>query len=264
MTTRVLIVAVSWLLLATPCSGNNSYFIPGDAFFYCEIDQSEWKALKSGELSVLDYDRPEELSLAFCGYAGYKRLDVSNLSKSFRGRLIKAIAVVKEKYPTKMVEIDHGTPKFFGDPAGIEKKEINKLRIFVYNRSFDFSQYRVGLKYNETWAESGVQLGFARDHFRYDFFIPTSQGMTESWRMGSAVSPLSVQLPESDRGFVTDPMKIEPSKVTFLVCPPVSLNALCFPPRDSELECLAVSEDGQRRLISDASKTLRSPWVEAK
>ncbi|QDU73103.1 hypothetical protein Pan97_00700 [Bremerella volcania] len=261
---RILIVAASCFLLATPCSANNSYFIPGDAFFYCEIDQSEWKALQSGELSILDYDRPEEMSFSLCGYAGYKRLDLSNLSDKFRAQLIKAIASMKEKYPTKIVEIDHGEPKFFGDPAGIERKETNKLRIFIYNSSFDFSQFRIGLKYNESWAETAVRLGFKRDHFRYDFFVPTPQGIAESWRMGSAVSPLKVQLPDSDRGYVTAPMKIEPSKVTFLVCPPVSLNSLCFPPLESKLECSAVSENWQKTLINDTNKTRKSIWVESK
>jgi hypothetical protein len=41
---RILFVAGICFLLATPCSANNSFFIPGDAFFYFEIDQSEWKA----------------------------------------------------------------------------------------------------------------------------------------------------------------------------------------------------------------------------
>ena len=261
---RILFVAGICFLLATPCSANNSFFIPGDAFFYFEIDQSEWKALKSGELTIVDYDRPEEMSFTFCGYAGYKKLDLSSLSDQFRGQLIKSIASMKEKYPTKIVEIDHGEPKLFGAPSGIEKKETNKLRIFVYNRSFDFSQFRIGLKYNESWADTAVRLGFKRDHFRYDFFVPTPQGIAESWRMGSAVSPLKVQFPDSDRGYVTTPMRIDPSAVTFLICPPVSLTSLCFPPRDSKLECFAVSEDRQITVVNDTSKARKSIWLESK
>ena len=261
---RMLFVAASCFLFATPCSGNNSYFIPGDAFFYFEIDQSEWKALQSGDLKILDYDRPEEMEFAFCGYAGYKKLELSNLSNKFRGQLIEAIAAMKKKYPTRIVEIDHGEAGLQIGKSGIERKETNKLRIFLYNSSFDYSKLRIGLKYNESWADTAVRRGFERNHFRYDFFVPTPEGIAESWRMGSAVSPLKVQLPDADQNKLTSPMKIEPSEVTFLICPPVSLTALCFPPRDSKLECFAVSENGRKTLVNDASKARKSIWVEAK
>lgn len=261
---RILFVAGICFMLATPCAANNSYFIPGDAFFYFEIDQSEWRALKSGELTVVDYDRPEEMSFTFCGYAGYKRLDLSSLSSQFRDRLIKAIASIKEKYPTQFVEIDHGKPKFLLDPSGIEKKETNKIRVFVYNSSHDFSQLRIALKYNESWAETGARLGLKRDHFQYDFFVPSPRGIAESWRMGSAVSPLNVKFPDSDRGYVTEPMKIDSSKVTVLVCPPVALNTLCFPPRDTKLECFAVSGDETLKLVNNPSKSSKPVWLQSK
>ena len=53
MISRTLFVAGLWFSLATPCFANNSYFIPGDAFFYFEIDQAEWEALKSGKLTIV-------------------------------------------------------------------------------------------------------------------------------------------------------------------------------------------------------------------
>ena len=168
------------------------------------------------------------MSFTLCGYSGYKRLDISNLSVQFREQLIKAITSVKEKYPTRIVEIDHGEPTLFGAPSGIEKKETNKIRVFVYNKSYDFSQLRIALKYNESWAETATRMGFERDHFRYDFFVPTPQGIAESWRMGSAVSPLKVQLPDTDRGYVTGPIKIDSSEITVLICPPVALTTLVF------------------------------------
>lgn len=264
MPTRMLFVTGICFVLATPCAANNSYFIPGDAFFYFEIDQVEWKSLKSGELTVVDYDRPEEMGVTLCGYAGYQKLDLSSLSNQFRGRLIKAIASMKEKYPTRIVEIDHGEPGFFGAPSGIEKKETNKIRVFVYNSSQEFSQHRIALKYNESWAETGVRLGLKRDHFRYDFFVPTPEGITESWRMGSAVSPLKVQLPASDQGYVTAPMKIDSSEVTILICPPVELTTLCFPPRDTKVECFAVSDDGTHRLVNNRTNASKPVWVQAR
>lgn len=243
------------------CFGNNSFFIPGDAFFYFEIDQSEWDALQSGKLTVMKYDRPEELSFAFCGYAGYENLDIANLADEYRTRLVEAIATMKKKYPTKIVEIDHGNPGLFGAPSGIEKKEVNKIRIFVCNKSFAPAKHRIALKYNESWPEAGVALGLRRDHFRYDFFVGSSQAIVESWRMGADVRPLSIHLP-TGRIHIKEPMKLDPAEVKFLICPPESLSSLCFPPRDSDLECFSVSEDGTAKLTVDKSK--KSIWTEVK
>lgn len=261
---RILLAAGLCLLVVTPCAANNSYFIPGDAFFYFEIDQKEWKALTNGELTSVDYDRPEEMSFTLCGYAGYKTLDLSGISERFRGELIDAVSSVKKMYPTTIVEIDHGKPTFFGAPSGIEKKEINKIRVFVYNASFDLSKFRIGLKYNESWSDTAVRMGFKKDHFRYDFFVPTPEGIAESWRMGSSVAPFTVALPDSERGYVVAPMTCDPAKVQFVVCPPIPLDALCFPSRDKTIECVAVSQDGRLTLTNNTSKSRSPVWLRAK
>jgi hypothetical protein len=166
---RTFFAIVIHLSLALPCLAHNCLFIPGDAFFYFEIDQAEWEALQSGQLSVMRYDRPEELSSFFCGYAGYENLDIANLPDEYRTRLIEAVATMKKKYPTKIVEIDHGDTGSFGGPSGIEKKEVNKLRIFVCDKSLDFSRHRIALKYNESWPDAVVALGLKRDEFSVPF-----------------------------------------------------------------------------------------------
>ena len=257
------LLAISILLVTvSPSFANNNYFIPGDAFFYFEIEQSEWEDFKTGKLSTLDYDRPDDLPFMLCGYAGYQKLDIAKLPKEYRARLVRAVETMKEKYPTKIMEIDHGEPKFFGSPSGIEKKEINKIRIFVYNQAFDFAKFRVGLKYNESWPESAIALGHQKNHFQFDFFISTPKGITESWRRGSDVKPLDVKLPPLEKGFVKTPMKFNPDKIKFLVAPPKSLESLCFPPRDSALECIVVSSNGVQTLTVD--KSGKSIWKVAK
>ncbi|QEG42586.1 hypothetical protein [Roseimaritima ulvae] len=259
---RTFFAIVIHLLLAFPCLANNSFFIPGDAFFYFEIDKAEWEALQSGELSVMKYDRPEELSFMFCGYAGYENLEIANLPDAYRARLVEAIVTMKKKYPSKIVEIDHGDTGSFGGPSGVEKKEVNKIRIFVYNQSFDFGKHRIALKYNESWPEAGVALGLRRDHFQYDFFVASPQAIVESWRMGAKVRPLSVQVPTSGRIHFKEPMKLDPAKVKFLVCPPKPLSSLCFPARDSDLECFSVSKAATTTLKVDSTK--KSVWTETK
>ena len=260
--TRVLLSIGVYVSLALPCFANNCYFIPGDAFFYFEVDQAEWEDLESGKLSIMDYDRPEGMPFFLCGYVGYEKLDIGNLPDEYRAQLIKAVGMMKEKFPTKVIEIDHGEPNLFGAPSGIEEKEINKIRIFVHNNSFDFSKSRIALKYNESWPEFPVKLGHTKKHFRYDFFVPSAKGIAESWKMGADVNPLAVTFPDSDRGYVTIPMKIDPTKIKFLICPPTSLTSLCFPPRDIDFECFVVSQDGIVSLSND--KTRRSVWIQTK
>ncbi len=250
---RVILATCITFVMVAPSFANNNYFIPGDAFFYFEIEQSEWADFKSGELSTINYDRPDHLPFMLCGYAGYQKLNITNLPKEYRGRLVRAVESMKELYPTKIVEIDHGKPEFFGSPSGIEKKEINKIRIFVYNKTFDFAKYQIGLKYNEAWPESAVALGHSKKHFQFDFFVNTPKGITESWRIGTDVDPLNVKLPPGEKGFIKTPITIDPKKLKFLVAPPTSLESLCFPTRDSSIECFVVSNDGVQSLTVDKS-----------
>jgi len=82
--------------------------------------------------------------------------------------------------------------------------------------------------------------------------------------MGSAVGPLKVKFPDTNQNSLATPMKFEPSEVTFLICPPVSLTSLCFPSRDTNLECFAVSEKTFKTLVNDRSRVRKSIWLERK
>lgn len=256
---RTALAIAIFYLMASQGFANNNFFIPGDAFFYFEIEQSEWEDLKNGNLTTVNYDRPDHLPRMFCGYAGYQKLDISNLPIDYRARLIQSIEAMKESYPTEAIETDHGESKYLGSSSGIKKQQNNKIRIFVYNKTFDFSQYRLGLKYNESWPDFAVVSGHKKDLFQFDFFVDTPKGITESWRMGDDVSPLDAIIPPVGEGYIEKPIRVDPDKIKFLVAPPVSLAELCFPPRDSAIKCIAVSSDGAQSLMVD--KSGRSIWI---
>ncbi|MCH2183514.1 MAG: hypothetical protein MK108_16060 [Mariniblastus sp.] len=250
MSRSLIAVAMATVLAgASPALANNNYFIAGDAFFYFEIDRAEWEELKSGQLTKLEYDRPPHLSSAFCGYAGHSHLDIGSQSPELRDRLLAAITTMKQTYPSNVVQIDnpYGT-----DPEKVDT-EGNKIRVFVYNKDFDFSKYRIGLKYNETWPEMAAELGHTKKHFKVDFFVDTPRGITESWRMSKDVPPLDADLPPIVRHVTSTPIPFDPARHQFLVAPPVSLETLAFPADDSGLRCLAVSSEGSRVLTVDPS-----------
>lgn len=229
-------------LVAPKCFANNNYYFPGDAFFYFEIDQDEWKALQDGTLNVLKYDRPEHLAFAFCGYAGYEKIDLSSMSTDFRARFIAAVQKMKEQYPTKIEMIQK--PAFFGGEGEKERVEKNKVRIFVYNKDFDFSKFRIALKYNESWPETAKSMGHQLQHFRFDYFVTTAQALDQSWRWGSSVDALEAEYPQ----YTDVPIPFN-ENMQILVAPPIPLHDLCFPGKEAKTECIAVSSDGTRKLV---------------
>ena len=243
---------ICWTLIlffttASSCCANNNYFLPGDAFFYFEIEQKEWKEFKTGKESVWTYDRPEHLPSMLCGYFGCQKIDLASLSKDYRKRFIEAVDSVRQTFPAKQVE-----KEFPGFGAPIKKTiEINKIRVFVYNRSFDFSQQHIGLKYNESWPDSAPASH--RPHFQFDFFVNTPRGITESWRMGSLIKPLDVKLPTVGKLSSTT-IEFNSDKHKLLVAPPVSFESLCFPKKNSKHRCFAISKNETQTLTVKGSR----------
>ncbi|MEL6109304.1 MAG: hypothetical protein AAFU85_25125 [Planctomycetota bacterium] len=248
------------LLLAPPALANNSYFTPGDAFFYSEIDQSEWGKLQDGSLTVLKYDRPEHLSFAFCGYSGCENLDIRTLPESFRKNLIDAIETMKKTYPSKTVTREDPKGGFFGAPPEKEKVERNKIRVFVYDRSFDFSKHRIALKYNEDWPRWAKDRGYQSNHFKYDFFVATPNAIAESWHHGIDVAPLQVNLPIPQRGYMEEPVVADASKIKILVAPPIKLGSLAYPVGAETHFCLVVTENSVQRLTVDFTTHPKGRW----
>ncbi|MEM9412917.1 MAG: hypothetical protein AAGA30_17530 [Planctomycetota bacterium] len=227
---------------------NNNYFIPGDAFYYFEISQAEWDEFKKGSLSTWAYDRPDHLPLMLCGYAGYRNMDVSDLPNDYRKRFIEAVERMKKQFPTRVEKIQEDGLFNQKVRRSIEK---NQIRIFVYNKEFDFTKHRIGLKYNETWPEMGPRLGHAKEHFQFDFFVNTPKAIAESWRMGSNVKGLQVELPAVHRGVIQTPIRFNPNELKFLIAPPNSIESICYPGRKAKDICFEVTNSKLRKLVVD-------------
>jgi hypothetical protein len=260
--TRITLAISIVLIMTTQSTANNNYFIPGDAFFYFEIEQSEWKRFKDGQLTTLNYDRPDHLPTMLCGFTGYRKLDISNLPAKSRAQLVSAIETMKKAYPSEVIIKVRESLDPIDDPPISEKIEINKIRIFVYNKSFDLSKHRIGLKYNESWPETAGQFLHPKQYFQFDFFVNNTKGITESWRMGTDVAPLDIQLPILEDGYTKTPMNFVPENHKFVVAPPVPMETLCFPRRGSGLKCIVVSGDGVQTWMVD--KTGKTKWKQTK
>jgi hypothetical protein len=67
--------------------------------------------------------------------------------------------------------------------------------MFFYNAGFDANRYRIGLKYNETWAEEVMAFGHQREHIQFEFFIREEKAILSDWRDSQLVKPLDVISP---------------------------------------------------------------------
>ncbi|MEL7265426.1 MAG: hypothetical protein AAFP69_11560 [Planctomycetota bacterium] len=59
-------------------------------------------------------------------------------------------------------------------------------------------------------------------------------------------------------------MVIDESKVQILVCPPIELEKLCFPPQDEVFPCHAISRQGVRKLTNNTNKPDSEIWLQPK
>lgn len=98
---RILFATSMVFALIAQSYANNNYFIPGDAFFYFEIERAEWENFKNGETSILKYDRPDHLGFMLCGYAGYLNMDIAEIPAEFRDRLVQAVETMKKNLPVQ-------------------------------------------------------------------------------------------------------------------------------------------------------------------
>ena len=160
---------------------------------------------------------------------------------------------MKRDYPSKIVVRKNSNNGFFGAPPAVENVEVNKIRIFVYDKSFNFSKYRIGLKYNESWRQWADDRGFELKHFKYDYFLTVGDSIADSQRLGPEVAPLRLVSPEPLRGYVETPVTLDPMQIQFLVAPPIELPELGYPDPDTEAKCFVVSDEGVRNLIVDPS-----------
>ena len=197
----VIIAAI--LQLPTAAQANNNFFLPGDAFFHTVLTESLLQDIEKSKSPVFRYVRPDHLDTFLCGFAGFNMLQVKEMSPAIKKNLQALYRELREDYPLQ-IELVQETTWVRGSiedgdkeikTGKILRRELNGFSMFFYNAGFDANRYRIGLKYNETWAEEVMAFGHQREHIQFEFFIREEKAILSDWRDSQLVKPLDVISP---------------------------------------------------------------------
>ncbi|QDT52072.1 hypothetical protein Pan44_00800 [Caulifigura coniformis] len=210
---------------ASTASATNPGFLPGDCCFLTNLTQEKVKDLQNSNSPTFSYKVPDPLSMAFCGYSGYWRLEIPDMPQAQRAALKAAYESAREFQPRELTELKDS------ETGRLEVIESNPLRVLVVNRDFDFKRYGVLGKYNEAWpkeslAGAGGFFGGGSGSTPARSYVPIVQNaeiVIQEWYHGSEVAPLAVELPAPLEATVGGKPVLQPAKakkpLRFIVLP---------------------------------------------
>ena len=190
---------------------HNTYFLPGDAFFFINFRERDIDWLEKNKAPIFSYGSPRDSALG-CGCLGYRDLQLNNLNDETRNLLIEA----------------------FNDFRGqMSKDRIHRERemcsLFVYSAGYDWKKHGLALQYNENWADECVEFGVNREHAVLSTFSDNGSDVVKNWRDSALITPLSAKCPvredpETEIGFnyfpwVKTPVTVDCQDVCFLLIP---------------------------------------------
>ncbi|MEM1443330.1 MAG: hypothetical protein AAGF67_13365 [Verrucomicrobiota bacterium] len=133
-----------FLFVSVSAQAHNNLFFPGDAFFSARADAELLRQLTEGEDPQLLYARYSR-SWMLCGYAGFWNARIDGLPDVTRDNLRSTLRTLFEKElgKARKRETEDGIERYFP--------------VLIYNRNFDFSEYPVGLKFNENFESDQIE-----------------------------------------------------------------------------------------------------------
>jgi hypothetical protein len=163
--------------LAETAFANNSWFLPGDAFFFVRISKSNLIKIQKQKSPVFHYGNPGGAGVAGgagCGHAGYPDLRIVGMPQSMKSQLLECY----KKFESQLLlDFDNKHRPFF---------------FFIYNEEYDWKKNGLGIQYNEDWVKQTVKFGYSREHVRLESF--TNLTMI-AWRDSPIVPGLRAFVP---------------------------------------------------------------------
>ena len=220
MKLKHLIASFALLMAASQTlHANNTYFLPGDAFFYVRLDLEASQKLADSKSPILPYGSNWNGGFG-CGHIGYQNIELTNMSDT----TMKAIVNSYRK---------------FQDEINRDANLRGKMSVFVYSKEYDWRKRGLGLQYNENWVPESVAFGASRDHVRLENFVAQPSSLMQSWRDSTLVAPLSTSNPKLPDGhkqaWTKTPVSIEGSKCRILIIPNRNFDSYVTPANGLEL-----------------------------
>ena len=201
--------------------GNNTYFLPGDAYFYTRMDLADTKELAKTESPAINYGSPRGALFEYkCGYIGYQQLQLVGLSDESKEAFPKAFEMLR-----KEVESD---PLLDG-----------KMSVFVYSQRYDWKKHGVALQYNEDWVRQSVAFGASREHVRLESFGQQPTSIMQNWRDSNLVEPLNAECPKLPEGhrqaWTKSPVTADSANLQFLIIPGRNFDDFASPANETSI-----------------------------
>lgn len=197
------VAAVLTLCAASGASANNTFFLPGDAYFYTRLGSDEIEKLKGVDAPIFTYGSHWNGGFG-CGFIGYQKLQILEIPAEVQA----ALKVAYEKFRSDISERD--------DLQG-------KMSVFIYSADYDWQKRGLGLQYNERWVDESVRFGFGRDHLRLESFVIAPNAIVRNWRDADLVSPLNAQCPvlpaDHTQAWSKSPVEMEAKNAKLLIIP---------------------------------------------
>lgn len=206
-------------LACAPLFANNTYFLPGDAFFYARLDLESAQELANSELPILQYGGHWNGGYG-CGFIGYKKIELTKMSDATQTAIVDAYRQFQNEIKSD--------PNLSG-----------KMSVFIYSEKYDWRKFGLGLQYNEKWVDESVAFGTSRDHVRLESFVQRPGSLMQNWRDSTLVDPLPTQNPKLPDGhkqaWTNTPVKIDSAKCRILIIPNRDFDSYVTPSNGLEL-----------------------------
>lgn len=182
-------------------SATNFGFLPGDCFFHTTLSKEFIEQLQKENDPEFDYVRPKNASIAFCGYGGFYKMKFQKMPQGLKQNLNKVYQQIREQHHLQLtvypeLKWDNELQKSL-KTGKIIREEVNPIHVFFVNADYDVARFKVGLKYNETWAEEMMAIAsHKRDQTHLDLFVESGSAVMRDWRDAKLVRKLDVRCPE--------------------------------------------------------------------
>lgn len=223
---------------AAPAGANNNLFLPGDAFFPSVLTTEDLKHMRqeAAGTRTFTYSSMDGYEMAFCGDAGYERATLESVDDAFADNLMSAYSKLRQKVPRQFVE-----EREDGERRLVE---TNGMRVLFYHESFQFPEYKLGLRYNENWADEAVQFGHKRNRIRLCCLLRNPLAVELSWRDAKTVAPLLRGKKVISRKKNSPPSIVINEELKAIVFSPYSLDDLFLVGRNEYRHLFVVDSDG--------------------
>jgi hypothetical protein len=201
----------------------NQFYMPGDAFFHTILTKKKLDEIEAAKSPIFEYGRPEFLPSMLCGYAGFRNLEYFEMPAAMKTNLRKTYEELREYTPRRVeikpeVEVKKTDEGDVEVPTGREiHTEINGFSVLFYNSTFDMKKHRLGLKYNEKWADMFAAFGHKRDHAKLEIFVQTPEAVAVDWRDAHLVKPLQATLPKIETKSIGDPIRVKQGVIAIVL-----------------------------------------------